>query len=332
MSLKVAIVGTGNVARASYLPYLAKQEDVSLSYYSRTRAKADACAADFGGGVVGTMAELVAANPDTVLVLTNEKDRYAAATELLALRPRRVFFEKPLVALDGQEHVTEQDFERGCDLLRRAKAAGTETAMVFNYRFYDQTQRAVRIVAERELGRVIQVTAFVHYACWSHCIDLIQLFGGPVATMTALEGERMHAWGVSLASDAAAAFRLANGATGTILGTCGPDFTSPLYELILSFERGRISMRDLDGPMEVLDYRLGYAEHHTLVANRSRWDQYHASFGKSLRAYLDSVAAGAPPPVPGIAGVHELQFEAALRRSAAESRPVDVQAELPIDL
>ena len=37
--LKIAIVGTGNVARQSYLPYLSKQKDVALSYYSRTRAK-----------------------------------------------------------------------------------------------------------------------------------------------------------------------------------------------------------------------------------------------------------------------------------------------------
>ncbi len=36
MPIKIAIVGTGKVARASYLPYLAQQEDVTLSYFSRT--------------------------------------------------------------------------------------------------------------------------------------------------------------------------------------------------------------------------------------------------------------------------------------------------------
>jgi hypothetical protein len=34
--------------------------------------------------------------------------------------------------------------------------------------------------------------------------------------------------------------------------------------------------------------------------------------------------------VPGLAGLEELQFEAALRRSIAEGRPVEVQEEFPL--
>ena len=41
MSIKIAVMGTGKVARANYLPYLAKQEDVTLTYFSRTREKAE---------------------------------------------------------------------------------------------------------------------------------------------------------------------------------------------------------------------------------------------------------------------------------------------------
>ena len=62
--MKIAIIGTGAVARGNYLPFLAKQQDVSLSYYSRTREKADACARDFGGRVVGSMQELRDAKVD----------------------------------------------------------------------------------------------------------------------------------------------------------------------------------------------------------------------------------------------------------------------------
>ena len=45
--LKIGIVGTGKVTVASYLPYLAQEPDVTLGYYSRTREKSDACAAQF---------------------------------------------------------------------------------------------------------------------------------------------------------------------------------------------------------------------------------------------------------------------------------------------
>jgi predicted dehydrogenase len=129
-----------------------------------------------------------------------------------------------------------------------------------------------------------------------------------------------------------AAVQLANGATGTLIGTCGIDFNLPLYELTLCFERGRIAMRDLDGDLEFIEYATGQHTVHALSRNVSRWDQYRASFGKAINAYLDSIVQGAPPPVPGLAGLQELQFEAALKRSLAEARPVAVAVELPITL
>jgi hypothetical protein len=51
-----------------------------------------------------------------------------------------------------------------------------------------------------------------------------------------------------------------------------------------------------------------------------------------LDAYLASIRAGTPPPVPGIAGVRELQFEAGIKRSLAERRPVVLGEELPIEM
>lgn len=326
MPLKIAIVGTGKVARASYLPYLSKQADVALSYYSRTREKAEDCARSFGGSVRGSLAELLADEPDAVLVLTHETQRAEATAALLEHRPKRLFFEKPLVAQNGQANVNEDDFFTARALLAKAEALGTETAMVFNYRFYEQTQRAVTLVAERGFGKLIQASLFVHYACWSHAIDLLQLFGGRAATITALGGATTYQDAV----DVAAAFELEGGTTGTILGTQAPKFDLPLYDLTLSFERGILRLRDLDGPLEVLDNARRYSETHALIGNHSRWEQYHASFGKSLAAYLDSVRLNQPPPIPGHAGLEELQFEAALRRSIAQKRPVDVQTEFPL--
>lgn len=105
-----------------------------------------------------------------------------------------------------------------------------------------------------------------------------------------------------------------------------------LTELSLSFERGRVSFRGLDGDMELLDYSSNRHETFSVTRQASRWDQYSASFRKSLAAYLGSVRQGAPPSVPGLAGLQELQFEAALRRSAQERRMVPVQDEFPINL
>ena len=326
MTLKIAIVGAGKVARQSYLPYLSRRQDVLLSYYSRTRARAEACANDFGGRVAGSIQELLAEEPDTVLLLTDETQRYDATLPLLAYHPRRIFFEKPLVARDGQANVSEQDFFDARQMLQQAHAAGAETAIVFNYRFFDQTLRAQQIIRERGFGKLIQASLFVNYACWSHCIDLLHLLGGRAAWITALAGDNRYLGAVDLAGS----FLLENGACGTILGTNGSPFDLSLYELHLNFENGSLHFSDLDGPLEVYDNSRRYSEVHTLIGNYSRWAQYDASFEKSLAAYLDSIEQGAPPPISASAGLDELQFEAALRRSVAQRRPVEVQTEFPV--
>ncbi|MAS37312.1 MAG: hypothetical protein CL610_25145 [Anaerolineaceae bacterium] len=330
MKIKIAVVGTGNVARKNYLPFLSQQEDVMLSYYNRTRNKAEGCADQFGGWVADSIDHLMQDSPDAVLMLTRETVRYELALQVLQHQPKRVFFEKPLVAQQDQAHVTEDDFEKGRELLRTARANGTQTAMVFNYRFFDQTMLARQIAAERNFGQLIQVNGFVHYACWSHSIDLIHLFGGPVAQITALSGVVEHTTSSMKAQDVAAAFVTEQGATGTILGTSGTSFAFPLYELLFSFEGGRLTLRGLDGDMEVLDYSGKRHELFNLTRGTSQWDQYSRSFEKSMDAYLDAIRANDEPPVPGTAGLQELQFEAALKRSIRLNRPVDVQTEFPL--
>ena len=72
-----------------------------------------------------------------------------------------------------------------------------------------------------------QVTALAHYACWSHCIDLIHHFVGPLAQLTAIPGVREFEGAGLRATDVAGAFVTESGATGTILGTSGIHFGFP---------------------------------------------------------------------------------------------------------
>jgi len=147
-NLKVAVVGAGRVAQNSYLPCLSQDSQVALGYYSRTRARAETAAATFGGQVFDSPAALMAWAPDTVFILTREMDRFDAAMAVLERGPKRLFLEKPLVARNGQENVSEQDFLDGRRLTQEAERRGCETAMIFNYRFFDHTLLAHRIAAE----------------------------------------------------------------------------------------------------------------------------------------------------------------------------------------
>ena len=317
MTMKIAVIGTGGVAVRNYLPHIAERGDVELSYLNRTRSKAAAAAEQFGGRVAADSAELMSDEPDACLIFTKEMDRVEAANALLPYRPKRLFFEKPLAARHGQANVVEEDFFDAREMLQAAHGAGVETAMVFNYRFFDQTQLAREIVAGEEFGQPVHFTGLVHYNCWSHCIDLVLQFMGPAASISAQATED--------SGNVTVAARMANDATGTLIGTSAIDLKLPLYELTFAFEHGRLSMRDLDGEMEVINYRTGRHERHNLTFDISRWDQYRASFGKAINAYLDSVRDGAPPPIPGVAGLQELQFEAGIKRAIASAATVELE-------
>jgi predicted dehydrogenase len=333
MTLKLAIIGVGKVSREEYIPFLAAQSDVALGYWNRTPKSAQHAADNFGGEVFSTLEAAAAWKPTAALVLTSEMSRFDIGMKLIELGVPRIFFEKPLVAADGQAHVTEEDFQNAKTLLQFANNRHCETAMVFNYRFFDQTLAAKKAVATRNLGQVINVAGLVHFACWSHCIDLIHHFAGDIVEIAALSGNvsRPSPELKIEAKDVTAALRMKSGATGTLIGTTGMKWHQPLYELIFTFENGRIHMRDLDGTLEILDGSAQSHESISLVRHTSRWDQYRASFQKALAAYLETLRNKQPPPVPGIDGLRELQVEAALKRSITLRRPVLIQEEFPID-
>lgn len=330
--MKIAIVGVGRVALDNYLPALISRAGVELLYWNRTPEKAADAVARFGGRAYRDLAELCAAGPDAVLVLTSERCRHEVTRELLTFRPRRLFFEKPLVARNGQAQVDEEDFRLGREMLRTAREAGSETAMVFNYRYFEQSLRAARLREERSLGPLEQATGLVNYACWSHCIDLLLHFGGACRRVSALAGDTIRTGAGNTAPDVAVSFAFHNGGAGTIVGTAGTGTVFPLFELTLSFANGRIGFRGLDGDMELLDNAGSVHEIFAISRNWSRWDHYKNSFGKAVNAYLDTVAAGGPPPVPGLAGLRELQFEAAMRKSIRTGMPIELDADFPCDV
>jgi len=333
MQLKIAIVATGKVARDNYIPFLATQRDVELGYWNRTESSARSVAATFGGQVFTSLQAVAAWKPTAVMVLTAETARYEIGMELIRLGVPRIFFEKPLVAAAGQAHVTEEDFHAGKRMLDLADAKGCQTAIVFNYRFFDQTIAARNLVESRRLGKVINFTALVHFACWSHCIDLIHHFAGGVQQITALQGQpTRNSPELKIdAADVCASLQMKNGATGTLLGTAGMMWRQPLYELTFTFENGRLHLRDLDGTLELLDGSTRLHESHQIVRDNSRWDQYKSSFDKAVGAYLTTLRNGTPPPIPAIEGLRELQVEAAIKRSIAQGRPVMVQDEFPLE-
>ncbi|MBQ6473834.1 MAG: hypothetical protein IJJ33_17740 [Victivallales bacterium] len=248
-----------------------------------------------------TLAQVAAENPTSALVLTREEGHLDVGEALLGLGVRRLFIEKPLSARHGQANVTEEDYFESARFLRNADAKGCEVAMNFNYRFYVLSQKLRAFITERNFGELKESTMMVNYACWSHCIDLLRHFGGRVKTITALGERRENA-------DLAGAFTFENGGTGTILGTVATNFAMSLYYVVLNFERAIVTFEDLDSEMSIYETGTEHRETHRLLGQAPRWTQHHASFAKSLEAYLAAIDGGLPPPVSGADGGCALAF------------------------
>ncbi len=330
--MKIGIIGTGNVAVNNYLPCLSKHHDFEFIYLSRTRSKVEKCVEKFGGIIVDSPAEMMKYNPDLIFVLTLEDKHYDLARELLKYHPKRLFFEKPLHARNGQAHVCENDFWEARKLLNQAEELGVETAIGFNYRFFETSKQIFNLVADKAMGELIQASFFVNYACWSHCIDLFRWLGGEPLTVTALNGNTEWGEGTMRAYDLSCALVMKNGGSATILGTSSSALNRPLYQALLNYEKGMITFGDLDAEVKIRRENSSYIETQVLLSAGSPWIQYGESFVKSIEAYLASVEKRSPPPVPAREGLRELQFEAALRRSAATGKPVEIEKEFPLDV
>jgi predicted dehydrogenase len=330
-SLRIAVIGTGAVSTGNYLPLLRDTKNIFLAVFNRDKSKAEKAAVEFKAELLESLEDVIKWNPTSILILTNETVRFEVAMQLINLGATRIFCEKPLVAKLGQANVTEEDFLNAKLMLKTANEKNCLVAMNFNYRFFDQTIAAKKAVLNGKFGKLIQISGMVHYACWSHCIDLVHYFGGGIEELTALSGtENRAGQGGILAPDVVASFRLENQGTGTLIGTAGMKWHHPLFEMILTFENGRIHMRDIDGDLEVLSGDSQRHERYSMVRDSSRWGHYTASFYKAIPAYLESIRNNTEPPVSGLEGLRELQVEAAIKRSISTKRPVRLQDEFPL--
>ena len=317
--MKCAVVGIGGVALGQYLPALAGIEGVELGYLSRSAAGPDAAVERFGGVVLDGYDGLAEWNPDVAFVTATDTEHPTVVRELIARGVPRLYVEKPFVAKRGQAFVTDDDYREGVTLLADAERAGVQIAIGFNYRAFATVQTA--LAATASWGGVTGVTATAHYACWSHTIDLIALFAGPVRRVSALAGEHEHGTPPMRTVDRAVTFITEDDAVGTLRGSAGSSFADTLLELTVQFERGRATLRDLGMSLELAGHD-GAIVRHRPPTDASRWGLYDRSFADSLTAYIASVRALSTPAVTGADGVSELLFEAGIHRSLATGAPV----------
>lgn len=317
--IRVGLVGAGLIARQHLLALSRSTDFVPVGLASRTRAKADGLAAEFGLPLVAdSAAELVEqARPDALMVLVSPQAMAQVASECFGFG-LPLFLEKPVgLSVPEAEAVAQA-----------AQAAGAQTMVGFNRRHYSVFAKGLekirqrgrllavhiegseRMAVARGTGRFTEeVLRAWLFANATHTIDLLRHFGG--------EPEEVHALCASLREPLGDQFAACLRFPGGVLGSYTANWHSPGgWGVVLKGEGVSVEFRPLetgrvtcaDGTSEVLEPDADEAG-------------LKAGFAGQLRAFAGLVRNGRlDPPSLDLAGA--LLTMRLAGRLAADPRPL----------
>ncbi|MGQ9907630.1 MAG: Gfo/Idh/MocA family protein [Candidatus Flexifilum sp.] len=259
--ISIGIIGAGIFARDAHLPALRALPDRFhvKAIYSRTRANAEARAAEIGGGVaVYDDLEALLARPDleaVAIVLPIEQLPDAVARALHA--GKHVLSEKPI----APDSATAQR------LVDQYARHPKQVWMVGeNWRYEAAFERAAEQVASGAIGRVLTVNWNVHIAMlpgqnkyyateWRrsgtfmggflldggvHHVAALRLIAGEIAAVTAFVAANRP--DLPPADTLAAALKFTSGALGSYTVTFALAYSGPHPDLTLVGEQGTLSV------------------------------------------------------------------------------------------
>ncbi|MFJ1873677.1 Gfo/Idh/MocA family protein [Streptomyces chartreusis] len=333
--VRVAVIGTGAIARDSHLPALARLteegETELVAAVDIDAASVESFRAVAGGDLHGYTdldRMLQEQRPDLVVICTPptlHRDQTVAALRAGAW----VWCEKPPVPSLADFDAVEA--EEGRD-------GGPYASIVFQHRFGSGTRHVRRLLAERAMGRPLvahcQTTWYrdtAYYAVpwrgrWGtegggpamghgiHQMDLLLDLLGPWSEVRAMAGRLVH--DVETEDVSTALVRFANGAMATVVNSVlSPDEVSRIR---IDCERATVELTHLYGHRND-DWRITPARD-VPAAEAATWQDFGADVPSShleqLRELLASMRAGQRPRSSGDDGRTSLELIAALYKSA----------------
>ncbi len=236
--IRWGVVGSGGIARRRTIPEgIATASNACLAgvYGTNTKTNAEVAKA-FGAAPFDSLKSLMAADIDAVYVATPVYMHAPQVAHCLGAG-KHVLCEKPL-ALNVAEARTLMELAGECKL-----QLGAGLMM----RFHSQHQEALRLIAAGKLGKPVYARA--QLSCWYppledawrqnasragggsladmgvHCIDLLEMFFGPVASVNCQISTLVHNYETE--DSAVVMLMFENGAMGTVdTFFCVPDESS----------------------------------------------------------------------------------------------------------
>ncbi|MGN9761484.1 Gfo/Idh/MocA family protein [Streptomyces sp. SD31] len=337
--IRVAVIGTGAIARDSHLPALARLaeegETELVAAVDIDAESAEGFCADVAATAAGTPRPftdldrmLREQRPDLVTICTPptlHRDQTVAALRAGAW----VWCEKPPVpSLADFDAVEAQE----------GKDGGPYASIVFQHRFGSGTRHVRRLLAEQAMGRPLvahcQTTWYrdtAYYAVpwrgrWGtegggpamghgiHQMDLLLDLLGPWSEVRAMAGRLVH--DVETEDVSTALVRFANGAMATVVNSVlSPDEVSRIR---IDCERATVELTHLYGHRN--DNWTITPARDVPAAEAEAWQDFGADVPSShleqLRELIASMRAGERPRSSGADGRTSLELIAALYKSA----------------
>ncbi|MFF1839736.1 Gfo/Idh/MocA family protein [Streptomyces sp. NPDC058231] len=334
--IRVAIVGTGAIARGSHLPALtalgAEQPLEIVAAVDVDAASVEAFCTDAGIGRPYTDLGLMLAEQRPDLVALCTPPRFHRDQTIAALRAGAwVWCEKPpCPSLADFDAIEAAEGGPG--------SAGPYAAIVFQHRFGSGSRHVRRLLSERAMGRPLvahcQTTWFrdaAYYSVpwrgtWSsegggpamghgiHQMDLLLDLLGPWSEIRAMAGRLVH--DVETEDVSTALVRFENGALATVVNSVlSPDEVSRIR---IDCEEATVELTHLYGHRNA-DWRITPAPG-VAPERAASWRNFGSDVPSSheaqLRGLLDDLRTGRRPRSSGADGRTSLELVAALYKAA----------------
>ncbi|MHB9070821.1 MAG: Gfo/Idh/MocA family protein [Sedimentisphaerales bacterium] len=240
MSNKIrwGVLGSGGIARRRTIPegIMAAGNAELVSVYDINAQVNAEVAAQFDASAVGSIDELLASEIDAVYIAT-PASMHCQQVLACAKAKKHVLCEKPLGMM-------VKETQKMIDVYKKAKV---QLGTAFMMRFLAQHQAALQLIKDGKLGKPVYGRA--QLSCWyppmkgawrqdpkqggggslmdmgGHCIDLLEMFFGPVSAVSCFIRNSVHKY--KSEDSAVAMLEFKNGAIGTVdTFFCIPDNSS----------------------------------------------------------------------------------------------------------
>lgn len=225
--VKWGIIGSGGIARRRTIPegFVPARNAHLIAVYGTNSTTNKEVAKEFTAIACDTVEALLAADIEAVYV-ASPVHAHLAQVLACAKAGKHVLCEKPL----GRTVAEAEEMAAAC------RPAGVQFGTAFMMRFQAQHQAAAKMIQDGHLGKPVYARA--QLSCWypplpnawrhdpvlagggslidmgSHCIDLLEMFFGPVQKLSCFTNRTIHSYASE--DSAAVLLQFANGALGTV--------------------------------------------------------------------------------------------------------------------